>query len=84
MIIVFFSPIKHNEEVKDIYNRIFNNIPHFIKNRLHVDCLQDGFLTYKNKVIIFKRIFIRPIPDSIIPVDLRQKNYPSLILQLLT
>ena len=39
-----FYPIKHNEEGKDIQNKIFINIPHFIKTRLRVDCLQDGLL----------------------------------------
>ena len=34
-----FSAIKHNEDGKDIHNEIFNNIRHFIKNRLHVDCI---------------------------------------------
>ena len=43
-----FSPIKHNEEGKDIHNEIFNNIPHFIKNRMHVDFLQYRFVLYKN------------------------------------
>ena len=32
-----FLPIKHNVEGKTIHNEIFNNIPHFIKNCLHVD-----------------------------------------------
>ena len=49
-----FLPIKHNEKGKYIHNEIFNNIPHFIKNRLHVDCLQDGFVMYKNEVILRK------------------------------
>ena len=41
-----FSPIKHNEEGKYIHNEIFNNIPHFIRNRQRVDFLQDGFVVY--------------------------------------
>ena len=32
-------PIKHTKEGKIINNTIFKNIPHFIKHRLHVDCL---------------------------------------------
>ena len=59
---------KNNEEAKYIHNEIFNNIPHFIKKRLHVDCLQDGFVMYKNKVILRKIEFIPPIPDSMIPM----------------
>ena len=43
-----FSPIKHNEEEKYIHNQIFNNIPHFIKNRMHVDFIQYRFVLYKN------------------------------------
>ena len=40
-----FYPIKHNEEGKYTHNEIFNNIPHFIKKRLHINCLQYGFVT---------------------------------------
>ena len=47
-----FSLIKHNEEGKDIYNKIFNNIPHLIKSHINVDFIQDGFIIYKNKAII--------------------------------
>ena len=46
--------IKSNNEGKYIHNKIFNNIPYFIKNRLHVDCLQDSFVMYNNKVITIK------------------------------
>ena len=38
-----FHPIKHNEKEKN-HNEIFNNVPHFIKNDLHVNFLQDSFL----------------------------------------
>ena len=58
-----FYPIKHNDEGKDIHNEMFNNIQHFIKNPLHVDCIQD------DKVILHKRELIPNIPDSMIPVD---------------
>ena len=50
-----FFPIKNNEEGKYIQNEIFNNIPHFIKKRLRVDCIQYGFVMYKNNVIVIKR-----------------------------
>ena len=40
----WFSPIKNNEEGKYGHNEMFNNIPHFIKNFLHVYFLQDGFV----------------------------------------
>ena len=80
--LVFFL-IKHNEEVKDIYNEIFNNIPHFIKNHLPVDCLQDVFVMYNNKVKLCKIEVIPVIHDSVIPVDCCKKN-PSLILQPMT
>ena len=69
-------PIKQNEEVKDIHNEIFNNILHFIKNCLHVDCLLDGFVMYNNKVIIIEIEIITPIPDSMIPMDFCQKYLP--------
>ena len=68
-----FFPIKHNEEGKDVHNEIFNNIPHFIKNRLHVDFLQYCFVMYKNKVIIRKREVIPTIPNSVIHVYFCQK-----------
>ena len=47
-------PIKHNEEEKYIHNEVFNNIPHFIKKRLHVYYLQYGFVMDKNKVVLRK------------------------------
>ena len=71
---IVFNPIKHNEEGKDIYNVIFNNIPHFIKTRLRVDFIQDGFVMYKDKVLIHKRLVITPIPDSITPTDCCKKT----------
>ena len=56
-------------------DEIFNNIPHFIKKKhLHFDWLQDGFVMYKNKLILGKRKVIPPIPDSMIPVDYCQHN----------
>ena len=56
-----FLPIKNNEKGKDIHNHIFNIIPNLIKTRLHVDCLQDGFVMDKNKVVIHKRE-VTPFP----------------------
>ena len=49
-----FFPIKTNEEGKDIHDEIFNNIPHLIKTHMRVDCLQDGFVIYTNRVILSK------------------------------
>ena len=56
------------------YNEMFNNIPHFIKNHLHVDYLQDGFVMYKNEEILLKKEVIPPIPDYMIPEDFCQKT----------
>ena len=39
---------------------------------------------YNNEVILLKREVIPPIPDSMIPEDFCKKNYPSIILQLMT
>ena len=46
---LWFFPIKHNEEGKYIHSEIFNSIIHFIKNRLHVYCIQDSFLCTRIK-----------------------------------
>ena len=56
-----------------IHNEIFNNIPYFIKNRLHVDCLQDSFVIYNDKLILHKREVIFNIPDYMIPVNYCKK-----------
>ena len=69
-----FSLIKHNKEGKDIHNEIFNNIPYFIQKCPQVDFIQDGFVMYKNKVIIFKIEVINPSLGSIIPEDFSQEN----------
>ena len=50
-----FFPIKHNEEGGNIHNEIFNDIPYSIKNRLHANCLQDGFVIYNGKLIFHER-----------------------------
>ena len=47
---------------------------HFIKNHLRVNYLQDGFVMYNDKLLIFKQEVIPPIPDYIIPEDILQKN----------
>ena len=65
-----FLPIKHSESGKYIHIEIFNKIPHFTKNRLHIDCLQYCFVMYKNKIIICRIEVINIITDSMIHVDL--------------
>ena len=70
-----FLSIKHDEEGKDIHNDIFNNIPYFIKNCLHFNCLQDRFVMYNDKVLRIKQEVVPPIPDSVIPVYSCQNNY---------
>ena len=55
-------------------DEMFNNIPHFIKNHLCGNCLQGDFVMYNYRVPIFKQEVFRTIPDSMIPVDLFQKN----------
>ena len=67
-------PIKHNEEGKYIHNKIFNNIPHLFKNHLHVNCIQDGFVMYNDKVSIRKRVVIPTITDYMIPMYYCQEN----------
>ena len=62
-----FLQIKHNEEGKYIHNEISNNIPHFIKKSLHVDCIQDGFFIYKKKIILCRRKSIPSNIDYMIP-----------------
>ena len=46
--------IKQNEEVKDMHNEIFNDIPNFIKNCLRVNFLHGVFVVYNDKVLIRK------------------------------
>ena len=64
-----FFPLKHNEERKYIHNEIFNNIPHFIKNRLHFDFIQDDFSMYNDKLLIRKIQVIPTTPDTMMPMD---------------
>ena len=64
-----FLLIKHNKGEIYIHNEIFNNINHFIKNCLHVDYLQYGFVVYKKKVTVPKIEVIRPKRYSMIPMD---------------
>ena len=73
-----FLPIKHNEEGKYINSKIFNNIPYFIKNLIRVNCLQDGFVMYNDKAIIWKQEVITPITCFMIPVYLCQNNKPVI------
>ena len=63
-----FFIIKNYEERRDIHNKVFNNIPHFIKNHLHLDYIQHTFVVYRDKLLISKREFIHNITDSIIPM----------------
>ena len=69
-----FPPIKNNEEGVNINKKIFNNIPHLIKTHLCVNCLQDGFVMYNDKVIIRKREVVTPIHDSMITVEFFQNK----------
>ena len=64
-----FPPIKHNRKGKDIHNETFNNIPNCIKDHLHVNCLQDGFVIYNDKVLVHKQYVITTIIDYMIPMD---------------
>ena len=71
-----FLPINKNEEGKNIHNEKINNITHFIKKRLHVNCIKDGFVMYNDKSLIFKRELIPLITDYIIPIDFyKMKTY---------
>ena len=67
----------------EIHNEIFNNIPYLVKDRLHVDYLQDGNVMYNDKVIFLKREVLTHIHESMMPMDCYQNNL-SLILQLVT
>ena len=64
-----FIPIKHNEEVKEVHNEIFINIPHFIKICLCVNYLQYGFVMYNDKVLIHKQEVVPHINYSMIPLN---------------
>ena len=68
-----FFLIKHNREGKDVDNEIFNNTPHFIKTRIRVNFIQDGFAVYNDTLLIFQPEFIPLIHGYMIPVDFRQK-----------
>ena len=39
-----------------------------------VDCLQNGFVMYNDKLILCKKEAIPPIPDYVIPEDCCKKN----------
>ena len=64
-----FLPINTQRGRKKNRNEIFNNIPYFIKNPLHVDRLQDCFVIHNDKLILSKIKVINPINDSTTPVD---------------
>ena len=57
----------------------YGNNTYITKHRLNVDCLQGGFVMYKNKLILLKIEVINPITDSMIPVDYCQKISPIII-----
>ena len=69
-----FLPIKNNEEGKCIHNEIFKNIPHFIKNCLCVNFLQDGFGVYNDRVRIIKIWVVTPITDYMVLLYFFQNN----------
>ena len=68
-----FTPIKKRKG-QYIHKEALNNIPHFIKNCLCINCLQVGFVMYNDKLIILKREVITDINDSMIPVNFCQNN----------
>ena len=78
----YFSPIGFfsikKKEGEKINSKIFNNIPHLIKNCLRVYLLQGGFVMCDGKVIVLKIETIPPIPDSMIPVYLFKKHSPII------
>ena len=47
----------------------------FHKNRLHFNCLIDGYVVYNDKVPIWKQYVIPPTSGSIIPVNWSQNIY---------
>ena len=53
---------------------LFNNIPHFIKNRCHLKCLQGYFTMYNDTVLIRIWEVVPPIPYYMIPEYFCQKN----------
>ena len=50
----------------------------FDKNCLHVNCLQDGFVMYNDKVLIIKQWVILPISDAMIPVGFCLKTIVNI------
>ena len=73
--LLVFPLIKHNEEGKDIHSEILNDIPHLIKNYLHVNCIQHGLDVCNDKVLISKQEVIPPISNYMIPMDLCKNIY---------
>ena len=69
-----FFKIKQSGERNYIHNEIFKYTPHFMKNCSPINCLQYGFVIYKDKVLIHKIEVIPHIPDSMIPVDFCKRN----------
>ena len=73
-----FIPIKYSVEGREFHNKKLKLLPHFIKNCLHVNCLQGVFKMYNDKVLICKRYAITHITDSMITVDLFKRNDPVI------
>ena len=66
-------PINHNEEEKYIHKEVFNNILHFIRNRLHINCIQYGF-NVQGLSTHLKKKFITPISDYMLAIHFCQKQ----------
>ena len=64
-----FFLVNKQRERGEIHNKIFNNIQHFIKNRLNADNPQDGFVMYNDEVTLLKGVVITPINASMVSVD---------------
>ena len=64
---LWILPIK-NEEINDTHKEVFNNIPHFIKYIIHVNCLHHGVVMYNDNVLIFKQEVIALATDYMIQV----------------
>ena len=69
-----FILVKHNEKVKYILKEAFNNLQHFIKNIIHVNCIRIGFVRCNYTLLIRKQEVIIHIHNSMIPMALCQKN----------
>ena len=57
-----------------MHEGLFNNIPHFIKNSLRINCMQGVFVVYNDKVSICKQELVPQITYYAIPDYFCQKN----------